>query len=248
MSSILQNAYDVRVRLREFGALLLTVAGAGSIYSGVLISPTVDLAVKVGVAGLGVAISAVGWTLPQPLRRWRNHVSRQMTEDDVGRMFTLLSTFGPTSPLPMKLAVLRKNARSFTLVEREEGDGKRVVGYFVAYRLTRSAVARLKSGALSGSTIRASDVVPVTWTPFGLYVSFLWGADKVAKGAVVDTAKRQVRSILAKKHPLPIFARVGTPDSLRLLRKYQFATLHSPKLDIHSDAFREVDTSDSLAV
>jgi hypothetical protein len=163
-----------------------------------------------------------------------------MNDRDMAAFFLLLETFAPASSLANKLAVLRKNPHCFTIIEKKENGGMRVVGYFVAYRLTRSATNRLKSGELSGKSINPKDIVAAARRPYGLYVSFLWGETSRAKGEALLVAKTAIRTLLSKGSSLPVFARIATKDSLRLLTKYGFTSLNSQNLQVDAIAYREL--------
>jgi hypothetical protein len=243
---VARTLFRIRHSLRGLGGFLFAVGIAwveyGTANHWILFSERIDTLSGKTFLIVGLAISLIGWTVRDS--KWSNPLPRQMNDRDMADLYKLLETYGTTSSLTNKLEVLKKNPKCFIVLEFKVNRTKSVVGYFVAYRLTSAAVKRLGSGELPGHLIGPEHVVPANRTPQGLYVSFLWGENRRARGAALRSMKKELLALLAKRNSIPVFARVGTKDSLRLLTKYQFSPIVAPRLEIDSVVYREIRVTD----
>ena len=178
---------EFRKRLRDFGGLMLAVGAAwiGAIgvttsYSAIF-STQVDYVASVIVIALGGVLSILGWFLPARKGKWRGNSVRLMKEEDIDELYLLQKSYGPTSNLANKVAILHKNKKCFFVVERQDGRSKLIFGYFVAYRLNapavgRAAIAKVAEGFMTAfpdmivsmdSLVIQPDVTAFHWTLTG---------------------------------------------------------------------------------
>jgi hypothetical protein len=235
----------LRALLLSGGVFALAMSATGFALSGVaesfpsLASRSLYLGIVAGVALAGAVATLAGWMLEGSAQQLRDDIPLMMDERELTSLDERLRRLAPTSPLSRKISIWKKNARCFVAVVRGGGRNPRVVGHFVGYRLTRSAVERLKTGELKGKEIVPEDITPGRSLPDGIYISFMEGRDRMSQGSVLKCLIDDIKGVLQRQETIAVFARVATVDSLRLAKQYNFSAMNSPKLELTCSIYRE---------
>ena len=215
-------------------------------YNGFIFAKNTEYSISVFVTMAAILSLTMSYLIVERQLRYHNDKFRVMTANEVGELFVMLRLYGPTSDLESKLAIFRKNPSCFMAIERtdENMTTSHIVGYFVYYRLTKNAVTSMKLGHMRGNEITAKDVVPGNRSPYGIYISFLWGKDKIAKGLILLFGIEMTIRLLRRKVSMPVIARAGTRDSLVFMRKHAFRPVVGNSISLLSVAHRDISRAD----
>lgn len=134
--------------------------------------------------------------------------------------------FGEVSSLAEKRALLAKNRELLYAIEvLRPRRPKKTVGYYALYPLRKVAVSGLEEGKRNrwyGERATPEDICVASAKPTGLYIGFLWGADRKGKAAALKLLGEKLTKRYKVYSAFKVFARPMTDESVRLAKRHRF--------------------------
>ncbi|MEZ5814546.1 MAG: hypothetical protein R3E13_07520 [Alphaproteobacteria bacterium] len=136
---------------------------------------------------------------------------------------------GGISPLDQMQRWQKKNGEVFWVL-RKYGDKKfaPIYGYCCLIPLLESAVEELKSGEITGQSMRSAHISK-NKRPKSVYLGAVAAIGMRAKGAMLDKLTHEIDSRRRGGQTKCIYTRPVTDDGLRLIKKYGFECYDCPK-------------------